>query len=451
MIDMDLNIENYSYEELLKVFKLNTEIINTGNELREKLDNKIKIIQSKYSYEIQNFYKKGKTIVLCIYDFLKNKIIDGKIGIDEYISKIISISNFENMPESELYKLVVNVDINNYYNQSITKDLNTPNYNVNRLNPSLNDKNNTNIVYNTAINEASPGDLNSVKRVTQLVNLNINSCFRNNYYQSNPCDFLYILPTEITKVISMRLVSIEIPNSWYLFSDVKKNNSFEIIIYDNEIQTCYNIVIPEGNYNSDSLEEYLNRTYFYESGIDNDLKYIKFTIDSRNLKTTFEIIETEEINHRLFSLKFSQNINHNIINTFGWIVGFRLGNYNRMSRFISEGLFDAGGDRYIYLCINDFQYNNNISNIVCFDKSILSEDVIAKIPMINGKLSLIINDNNNTLAKLRRYNGPINLNRLEIKIIDHLGSIIHLNNMDFSLTLELEILYENFNFKNVTA
>ena len=123
----------------------------------------------------------------------------------------------------------------------------------------------------------------------------------------------------------------------------------------------------------------------------------------------------------------------------------------RSSRFISEGLFDAGGDRYIYLCINDFQYNNNISNIVCFDKSILSEDVIAKIPMINGKLSLIINDNNNTLAKLRRYNGPINLNRLEIKIIDHLGSIIHLNNMDFSLTLELEILYENFNFKNVTA
>ena len=148
---------------------------------------------------------------------------------------------------------------------------------------------------------------------------------------------------------------------------------------------------------------------------------------------------------------FSQNINQNMMNTFGWISGFRLGNYLNLDNITSEGLFDAGGDRYIYVCINDFQYNSNSSNIVFFDKSILNEDVIAKIPMINGKLSLIINDNNNALAKIRRYNGPINLSRLQIKIIDHFGTIIDLNNMDYSMTIELEILYENFNFKNIVA
>ena len=139
------------------------------------------------------------------------------------------------------------------------------------------------------------------------------------------------------------------------------------------------------------------------------------------------------------------------MNTFGWIIGFRLGNYLQLDKIVSEGLFDAGGDRYIYVCINDFQYNSNTSNIVCFDKSILNEDVIAKIPMVNGKLSLIINDNNNTLSKIRRYNGPINLARLHIKIVDHFGTVLDLNNMDYSMTIELEILYENFNFKNVTT
>jgi hypothetical protein len=139
------------------------------------------------------------------------------------------------------------------------------------------------------------------------------------------------------------------------------------------------------------------------------------------------------------------------MNTFGWIVGFRSGNYINIDESItSEGLFDAGGDRYIYVCINDFQYNNNPLNMVCFDKSVFNEDVIAKIPMVNGKLSLIINDNNNALAKVRRYNGPVNLSRLQIKIVDHFGTIIDLNNMDFSMTLELQLLYENFNFKNVT-
>ena len=71
--------------------------------------------------------------------------------------------------------------------------------------------------------------------------------------------------------------------------------------------------------------------------------------------------------------------------------------------------------------------------------------------MENGKLSLIINDNNNNLAKIRRYNGPINLSKLQIKILDQFGAIIDLNNMDYSMTLELQLLYENFNFKNVTS
>jgi len=456
MDQIDLNIKSYSYNELLNLFKIDSNNINSHDILCQRLQSKVNNVRSKYSTDIYDFYNKGRVIVSTIYDFLINKLIQDT-EIPEYINKITNIQDFEKRNNTDLYKLIVSANIDNYYNTTVsdTNEINTPYFNTaSRINPSLNNKNNTNIVYNTAVNEVSPGDLNSVKRVTQLLNLNINSCFRTNYYQSNPCDFLYIIPSEITKVTSMRLVSIEIPNSWYLFSNDKKNNWFEMRIDIEQDKTyCYDIIIPEGNYDCDSLQEYLNRTYFYESGIDNYLKYIKFFIDPHNLKSHFEIVEIDmERNPQMtFSLTFSQNINQNIMNTFGWIIGFRLGHYLHMHKVISEGLFDAGGDRYIYIAINDFQYNNNTSNIVCFDKSILNEDVIAKIPMIDGKLSLIINDNNNSLAKIRRYNGPINLNRLHIKILDHFGAIVDLNNMDFSMTLELEILYENFNFKNVTS
>ena len=109
----------------------------------------------------------------------------------------------------------------------------------------------------------------------------------------------------------------------------------------------------------------------------------------------------------------------------------------------SEGLFDAGGDRYIYFCINDYQYNVNETNIICFDETTVNENVLAKIPMINGKLCLIVDENEGcSLAKTRRYNGPVNLKRLDIKVMDQFGEIIDLNHMDFSFTLELEILYE---------
>jgi hypothetical protein len=71
--------------------------------------------------------------------------------------------------------------------------------------------------------------------------------------------------------------------------------------------------------------------------------------------------------------------------------------------------------------------------------------------MVNGKLSLIIDDNSSPLTKTRKYNGPVNIRNLFIKILDQYGEIIDLNNMDYSLTLELEILYEGFNFRDINS
>jgi hypothetical protein len=262
---------------------------------------------------------------------------------------------------------------------------------------------------------------------------------------------LYLLPSEIKNVVSMRLASIEIPNAWYLFSDKKKNNLFKININsssDKDIE--FIIVIPEGNYSNKSLEKYLNEKYFYLSKEETLLRNIKFSINEFNCKSCFEILKEKKTNLS-YSLHFMEDINQNIMYTLGWSLGFRLSSYlNITDKITSEGLFDEGIDRYIYVCINDYQYNDNNFNTVCFDKSILNEDVIAKIPMINGKLFLIIDDMDNPLSKTRRYNGPVNISRLQIKILDKFGSIIDLNHMDFSFTLEFEILYESFNFKNVT-
>jgi hypothetical protein len=465
MDSLDLNIHSYSFDDLMNLFKINE--YDAKIDYRTKLNHKIKTIKEKYPAKIASFYHQSMNLLLVIFSLLDNKIIQKKEQIEEYVTKIKQFSPLEKYNENQLLNKLLNLnntpiqnDYNNDYNNILdesnileTNHLNQPNYNTHegRINPKLENKNNTNVIYNTFPNEVTPGNLNSVKRITQLLNLNLNSCFRSNYYQSNPCDFLYLFPIEIKNVLSMRLASIEIPNAWYLFSKMKKNNLFEIDLSINDEKSNYLITVPDGNYDIETLQYYLNTTYFYESGLNTPLKYIKFSIDPHTLKSRFEILDHDPSTIS-FSLKFIENINQNAMVTMGWILGFRLGTYLDISDcIVSEGLFDAGGDRYIYVCINDFQYNNNTSNVVCFDKSILNEDVIAKIPMINGKLSLIINDNNQILAKLRRYNGPINLSRLQIKILDKFGSIIDLNHMDFSFTLELEILYESFNFKNVTS
>lgn len=386
------------------------------------------------------------------------------------------------------------------------------------------EESNYNHVLNTFTNSVAPGELNSLKRITLSQNLNLNSCFRDNYYSSTSTDFQYIIPGEINNVVSLKLASIEIPNSWYLFSSKHKNNMFKIIITrekdsdsvdskksnnshkhhiskfhkkprnkfissspdnsnsdtdsdivsdtDSDIDInhnpktinsqynikessknpTYDIIIPDGNYDNETLQDYLNNTYFCDSGTDNYLKYIRFSIDNNNLKSKFEILKPNDciVN---FSLLFFEDTEDNMndsgfMNTAGWVLGYRLPVYVNITNSIqSEGLYDGSGDKYIFFSLNDYQINNNNTNIIGFNKSTLGKNVLAKIPLINGKLSITFDDNGNPLTKIRKYNGPVNIRKIHVRIFDKYGNIIDLNNMDFSFTLELETLYENFNFR----
>jgi hypothetical protein len=301
----------------------------------------------------------------------------------------------------------------------------------------------------------------------------------------------------------MRLASIEIPNSWYLISSKKKNNSFIIIIKSAEtleVLDIKTITIPDGNYDNITLEGYLNTQCFYQaSPLDVYLKYLKCTIDPYSFKFTIESINnntlTDPVNHILYSFIFynptalivAQNnkdckqhkqshsssqytalmaalnskcvapkngIDYDATNTLGWIFGFRKYKYEDLlvnsipsTILISESLFDVGGDRYVYFCVDDYQNSQHVLNVACFNNFVIEKNIIAKIPMVNGKLSIIINDNDAPLTKIRKYNGPVNISTLNMKIIDKFGEVIDLNSLDYSFTLELEILYEGFNFK----
>jgi len=471
MDNIDLDINHYDYDELFAIFHIHTKYAPLKESIY-KVQEKVNQIKNTVQEPVYIFFLKAQVILEAIHRLYEKDIIQlpthnlkDKNNLEQFVSKIKKIENFENYNIQSIVEKLEPALISKHRGETPNPDvppnprdvldnpLNEKYHNVNTEHPvNINGKNITNPVINTQLNAVGPGFLNSIKRVTQLQNLNLNSCFRSNYYQSSPCDFLYPIPSEIKNVVSMKLASIEIPNAWYLFSQLQKNNCFTIVIIKKEpkeTKTAYLVTIPDGNYDSDTLTHYLNTTYFYEATTKTDLKYIKFSIDPYNFKTKFEIMDTFELVELSFTLLFLEDINQNIMNTMGWMMGFRMPKYYDIQKQIcSEGLFDAGGDRYIYVSINDYQYNNNTLNVIGFDKSMLNEDVIAKIPMVNGKLSLII-DSGNNLVKKRTYNGPINLSRLHIKIMDKFGTNIDLNHMDFSLTLELEILYESFNFTNV--
>lgn len=332
--------------------------------------------------------------------------------------------------------------------------------------------------------------------------LNINSRFRNNYYKTISSDFSIQLPFKIKNVINMSLTSMEVPFNFYSFSSKLSTNEMTINMYEITIdQTSGNptnldkygnpikeniekivVKIKDGNYTGEQLEQYFNEIVFSEystasshkytvinntdpvDNFKNKLKGISCVFDKitnkfsffRDMRTIEGIPDPNnkiikfDIDWRLENDK-SRNIQFNL----GWMLGFRQeyysfeGDYtllkdikvNKSLGFSSESVFQPISTNYVFLSINDYNNNFNTPLLSPFEVSKFNDNnILAKINTTNGEIDY--DSGKWKDCPIRQYFGPVNLNKLHIRILDEFGRIIDLNNADYSLTLSLEVLQD---------
>lgn len=462
MSNKDIDIANYTYPEMLDVYGVGREFKAS---VIDEIHAKLRKVREKLPVEYYVFYMKVHRIISMVHQLFIKNVIQDELNlrhIEYYVDKIKSIPDFESMNQSELFNRLGVLAVTPLVSKEKEKeDHRLPDV-VNEESkypstPASNKLVDPHLLINSFHYPVAPTNLNSIKRVTQFKNVCFDSSFRHNYYQTSACNYQYTIPSEIKHVVSMRLASLELPNTWYLFSRRNKTNYFIMTVtsfdpvQEMDITEDFKIEIPDGSYDIDTIATYLNTTYFYNSGNNNALSLFIFVVNENTFKATIAFYSGVNSTNASFSLCFLDDLNHNIMNTFGWIMGFRLANYYNITDgagITSEGMFDAAGDQYLYVAINDYQKNNNAVNMVCFDNSVMEEDIIGKIPITTGKLSIVITESN-SLVKTRRYNGPVNIRNLHIRLMDKFGDVLDLNNMDFSFTLEFEILYEKFNFQDM--
>ena len=125
----------------------------------------------------------------------------------------------------------------------------------------------------------------------------------------------------------------------------------------------------------------------------------------------------------------------------GWTFGFRNGIYENSVNYVSEGIVDLLGPRYIYLVIDDFKNNVNNSFYSAFNSSILNKNILARISLKANTFNVLIENALNIVSTPRRYFGPVNIQNLNIQLLDEYGRVIDLNNMDYSFSLDFETVY----------
>ena len=110
--------------------------------------------------------------------------------------------------------------------------------------------------------------------------------------------------------------------------------------------------------------------------------------------------------------------------------------YNSSSSYTGESLFDIHGTPYFLISVNDFQNNHDNAFISAFKyQSSSDKDILAKI-----STKCCDKTWNENIPRL--YFGPTDITRLEIKIYDEYGRIVDINNADFSISLEIESIYD---------
>ena len=271
--------------------------------------------------------------------------------------------------------------------------------------------------------------------------------FRENYNTTLSTNYRYKLPDKLYNVKTMRLSAIEYANSSYLISDYKKNNYIKIITNNNNIINEYLLIISDGNYDNNTFTSYINNNFLNQSGTSNDLQYINYSIDIINFKSMFKTINPPV--GFTFSLIFfiddiyinCKNKNISKKKTLGWLLGFREIKYEFTDTIIeSESLFDGAGIKYFYFCVDDFTNNDYILNLICLESNCVEKNILAKIPIFNGKLAFSIDNNLLDYYFKRIYNGPVDISVLNISLLDEYGDIIEDNSIDYSFTLEFEVI-----------
>jgi hypothetical protein len=290
--------------------------------------------------------------------------------------------------------------------------------------------------------EFFPGVINPLKKRTIRRNLNIDTRFRENYFASPSTNFNVTLPTTFDNVLQMQLTAIELPTTYYNVSKQYGNNFFSVTA--NEFTNV--VTIPDGNYTYEGIVNVINNQLDL---LGYPFNKVTFLLNINNNSGSGQMmVGPLDASLNTLSLNFQadrfgiDDRNTPLPLKFGWTIGFRNGIYTNNLNYVSEGVVDVTGPRYVYLVIDD--HNNNVNNgfYSAFNSSLLNNNILARITLQSRFFDVQLSNNLNIVTNPREYFGPVNLQNMNVQLLDEYGRVIDLNNMDFSFCLTLITAYD---------
>ena len=281
--------------------------------------------------------------------------------------------------------------------------------------------------------------------------VNIDTRFQDDYNYNNHADLTCTLPQRIQNVKSMKVTNIEIPATFYHFSQNRKNTYFLIKNETKPNDVNIPIRIPDGNYTSSTLFGAIHDVMTSsENGVlDLDISFSEVDICGNNANRVEMYHHNDSGDNSTYTIQFDvdekgNSDKYNFKSKLGWALGFRDREYELTPNGYHEAdaMVDIHPFRYIYLVVDEFANQNPNSFIAPSFSSYMNPNILARVSLDPNTYSfgdiIVANINGGKLlTDIRTYSGKTDIQRLHIKLIDEWGNTVDLNKMDFSFSLEI--------------
>lgn len=282
--------------------------------------------------------------------------------------------------------------------------------------------------------------------------LSIDSRFRVNQSEP-PTNFKYTPLVPIKNVASIRLSSVEIPNTFYTFSLARGNIFMRLVNPNTPVPEVYDLQttnqvgvsrvgLQDGNYVIDvNTNTYLNNLIYVIDSIISDTSQTGLTVP---LTINIDPISSKVIianailgpGAQTFDLDFRPNspfIDRLTDWGLGYNLGFRQKYYTGQAYYIAEDIPDTIGPNYLFVSLYpDWKVVTHNSP----DKQSMSP--FAKVVITVPKNDIIYDNGSNTVTKEYWLNQPQDVKTFQIQITDPFEEVIDLAGGNVSLTVELK-------------
>ncbi len=502
MSGLELNVENYTLDELLKILK-----VNSDDPTLDEINNQVVNLKNKVKNEPEMEYfldqVHGKILKNLNGDNISNveKYNNEYDNEDKQYSKWISEQYLDNNADTDPLRRQ-KMELFDHEHNTMKRE-------------RLDIKQEFNV--SVAQGEINPRLTNTITRVTSLDSkfrkngvTNIAFSSISNHYLSSfsSTDFLIELTEPLRNVLSIQLYSLNVPYSWYNIDVANNTNSFTFTPTGSA--TSQTITLPSGNYTSSDLVLDLSSNNAAVSTATYNEKTGKITI---NFTSSGEVVFFSEANDICSK-------NHFVNNNFGWTMGFRDATYttNPDGSLTSDSPYIRHNTKSLLLAIEDFNVNhasnglvgikniekpldipryrisdvsgtslvssnncnidvsNNIYNnypvftqgfprqITQAQQYTLNEiiksrtqltttkaqgpnipNLFAVVPIKTNGLTLgdpIVEFSGGIQSNIRNYFGPVDIEKLHVRLLDDMGNVLNLNGNDWSFVIKSEHLYQ---------